>query len=73
MLAYQLDHWQLARPGRDAVVLHYMSQADVAFDGRSTHVYQGAVAVWERRGSRWLAIARTEWKIAPDDFLRPNR
>jgi hypothetical protein len=72
LVSFKLDHWHVAWLDDNALVLHYISEADVVFDQKSSHQLGGAMAAWVKRDGRWLAVARTEWKIAPENFLKPN-
>lgn len=65
---FDLTHWHVVWLTDDSVMLHYMNRAVGAVEGKPIEQLGGAVATWVRRGGKWQVVARTEWKIAADEF-----
>ena len=68
--SFQLTHWHVVWLTDDAVMLHYMNRAVGAVDGKPEEQLGGAVSTWAKHAGAWKIIARSEWKIAADEFPR---
>jgi len=67
---FRLTHWRIVWLTDDAVMLHYMNEAAGEVDGKPEKQLGGAVSTWARHGGEWKVVARSEWKIAPEEFPR---
>jgi hypothetical protein len=62
---WTLDHPMTTEVGSDLVVLTYSSSANQVCDGKKSPSPVNTMSVWQKRGTRWVAVAHSETPAAP--------
>ena len=62
---WTLDNPVTSQIGEDLVVLTYSSSGNVVCDGHKSPSPVNTMSVWQKRGTRWVAVAHSETPAAP--------
>lgn len=61
---WTIDHPTTTEVGSDLVVLTYSSSGKAACNGRAAPSPVNSMSIWQKRGTRWVAVAHSETPAA---------